>query len=221
MTTIHCRALLFDLDGVLVDSTPAVERVWGRWALAHGFDPAKIVHQAHGRPSIETIREILPNADAEAENLIVERGEIEDTDGVVPLPGAERLLGSLPAERWTIVTSCTRRLAEVRLRAAGLPIPPKMVTSTDIVNGKPHPEPYQKGAAALGIAAADCVVVEDAAAGVTAGKAAGARVIGLTTTMEPHLLRGAGADWLTHNCSSIVASVRDGDHGQALVLSVG
>lgn len=214
MTTIHCRAMLFDLDGVLIDSTPAVERVWRRWALAHGFDPETTIHNAHGRPSLTTIRELLPDSDYEAENRIVERGEIEDTEGVVPLPGTELLLNSLPPDRWTIVTSCTRALAEVRIRAAGLPIPAKLITSTDVVNGKPHPEPYLRGASVLGVAAANCIVVEDAPAGVLAGKGAGARVIGFSTTMDRSHLETAGADWILRNCASITAS----NHGAELVL---
>ena len=170
---VQCQALLFDLDGVLIDSTPAVTRVWSKWARARGFDPEEVVAHAHGRPSIATVREYLPNADHEAENRIVERSEIEDLEGVVPLPGARELLESLPAERWTIVTSGTRALATVRLRAAGLPAPKKFVTATDVVNGKPHPEPFLKAAKILGVAASDCVVVEDAPAGIRAGKGCG------------------------------------------------
>src|SRR5437660_1113951 len=95
MTEVTCSGLLFDLDGVLVDSTPAVARVWTKWALAHGFDPDETVRKAHGRPSIATIRDLLPNSDVVAENDVVLRGEIEDTDGVVPIAGASELLGSL------------------------------------------------------------------------------------------------------------------------------
>lgn len=200
---IRCAGLLFDLDGVLVDSTPAVARVWTKWALAHGFDPEQTVASAHGRPSLTTIRELLPGADAVAENAKVERAEIEDIEDVVPLPGTVELLKNLPKDRWTVVTSCTRRLAEVRLRAAGLPIPATMVTSTDIVNGKPHPEPYLKGAAALGFPAERCVVLEDAPAGIRSGKAAGCKVIAFQTTTLPPLLRASGADWIVRNCSSV------------------
>jgi mannitol-1-/sugar-/sorbitol-6-phosphatase len=203
MTTIPCRGVLFDLDGVLVDSTPAVARVWTIWANRHGFDPQETIRKAHGRPSLTTIRELLPNADHAAENAMVERMEIEDLEDVVALPGAAELLQALPADKWTVVTSCTRRLALVRLRAARLPIPQKLVTSTDITHGKPHPEPFLKGAALLGFAPADCIVFEDAPAGVRAGKAAGARVVALQTTERDPFLREAGADWIVADCSSV------------------
>jgi sugar-phosphatase len=200
---IRCNALLFDMDGVLIDSTPAVGRVWRKWAIAHHFDPNEVVARAHGRPSIMTIREYLPEADHEAENRIVERAEMEDLGGVVPLPGAQELLSALPPERWTISTSSTRPLAEVRLRAAGLSIPEKLVTSSDIAHGKPHPEPYLKAAAALRFAPKDCVVVEDVPAGVQAGRAAGARVIAFPTTFAADKLTIAGANWVIRNCAEI------------------
>jgi sugar-phosphatase len=218
MISTACSALLFDLDGVLIDSTPAVARVWHRWALEHGLAPDEVVRRAHGRPSVTTIRELLPNSDFVAEDREVERREIEDLDGVVPLPGVLELLSSLPAERWTIVTSCTRPLALVRLRAAGLPTPMKLITSTGITNGKPHPEPYLKGASLLGYPAADCVVVEDAPAGIRAGKAAGARVIAFPTTMERQELQNARADWILRNCADIRAAMGVG--GLVLTLSV-
>jgi sugar-phosphatase len=213
MIEIRCSALLFDLDGVLIDSTPAVARVWRRWAAEHGFDPETVVHKAHGRPSQTTIRELLPNSDIELENREVERREIADLDGVVLLPGARELLNSLPPDRWTIATSCTRALAEVRLRAAGLPVPKTMITSSDVKIGKPDPEPYVKAAAKLGFAASDCIVVEDAAAGVRAGKAAGARVIAFLTTMLRRELEAAGADWIAQNCADIAASESAAAHG--------
>ena len=206
MTQIECSALLFDLDGVLIDSTPAVERVWRNWAIEHNFDPEEVVAKAHGRPSLSTVRDFLPHADHEAENRIVERREIEDLEGVVPLPGARELLQRLPKHRWTIVTSCTRSLAEVRMRAAGLTAPPQFITSSDIQHGKPHPEPYLKAAALLGFSAADCVVVEDVPAGIQAGRAAGARVVAFGTTMNPSALKAAGANWTLKDCSQISVS---------------
>lgn len=196
MVEISCDGLLFDLDGVLIDSTPAVARVWTKWALAHGFDPEETVRRAHGRPSIATIRDLLPNSNHEEENEVVLRGEIEDTEGVVPLLGARELLQAIPLERWALVTSCARPLAEVRLKAAGLPVPKKMVTSDDVRVGKPDPEPYLKGAALLGIPAGKCVVFEDAPAGIRAGKSAGALVVALRTTSPDSELEQAGADWI-------------------------
>jgi mannitol-1-/sugar-/sorbitol-6-phosphatase len=217
MITIRCSALLFDMDGVLIDSTPAVARVWHQWAVEHGFDPETVVQLAHGRPSRTTIRDLLPNADIEREDREVERREIEDLDGVVPLPGAQLLLDSLPPERWTIATSCTRRLAEVRLRAAGLPIPKTMITSSDVKIGKPDPEPYLKAAANLGFAPSDCIVVEDAPAGIRAGKTAGASVIAFLTTMARRNLEEAGADWILQNSTDItVSNVKSG----SLLLSL-
>ena len=220
MTEIRCAALLFDMDGVLINSTPAVARVWHRWAIEHGFDPEEVVPRAHGRPSLTTVREYLPNADHDAENREVERREIEDLEGVVPLPGALDLLASLPEDCWTIVTSCTRPLAEVRIRAAGLPLPKKMITSNDITHGKPDPEPYRKGASILGCSAADCVVLEDVPAGVRAGKAAGARVIAFKTTVQESALREAGADWILNNCAEIRLASANLSAGQGLDLTL-
>ena len=203
MTLIQCGAVLYDMDGVLVDSTPAVARVWKDWALEHGLIPDVVVRQAHGRPSLATIIELLPQGDHEAENREVERREIEDIADVVPLPGALRLLLAIPQERWAVVTSATRALAEVRLRVAGLPAPRHLVTATDLARGKPFPEPYLKGAEILGIAPADCVVAEDAPSGVRAGKAAGARVLALLTTSTEAELLDAGADWIADDLSAL------------------
>ena len=217
MNEIRCRGVLFDLDGVLVDSTPAVARVWAWWARQHGFDdPDEIVRLAHGKPSIASIRELLPHADHDAESREVERREIEDTEGVIPLPGTLELLQAIPPEKWAIVTSCTRRLADVRIAAAGLPKPKFMVTSTDITNGKPHPEPYLKGAQILGATGAECVVIEDAPAGIRAGKAAGAHVVALRTTAGDAELREAGADWIVQDCAEL--SVDPGKDGAEFLL---
>jgi sugar-phosphatase len=216
MTEIRCSGLLFDLDGVLIDSTPAVTRVWRQWALEHGFDSEEVVARVHGRPSLATVREYLPNADHAEENREIERREMQDADGIITLPGARELLLQLPAECWTIATSCTRSLAEVRLRAAGLPVPERIVTSTDVTQGKPHPEPFLKAAAKLGFQASECVVVEDVPAGVRAGKAAGARVIAFRTTVEGAELRRAGADFILNNCTDV--GVAHNSQGLTLVL---
>jgi len=211
MPQVQGKAILFDLDGVLIDSTRAVARVWRRWAVEHGFDPEEVIARAHGRPSPTRVREYLPDADHAVENREVERREMEDIEGVVLLPGSARLLSELPPDRWTIVTSCTRPLAETRLRAAGLPVPERMVTSSEIKNGKPHPEPYLKGASVLGYSATDCVVVEDVPAGIRAGKSAGATVIAFRTTVKDPELLAAGADWLLDNCSEVSVATKSPD----------
>jgi sugar-phosphatase len=203
MALIQCSAVLFDMDGVLVDSTPAVERVWTSWALEHGLVPDEVVRLGHGRPSLATIIELLPHGNHDAENREVERREIEDIADVVALPGALRLLEAIPQDRWAVVTSATRALAEVRLRAAGLPIPRHLVTSNDLQRGKPFPDPYLKGAEILKMAPADCVVAEDAASGVRAGKAAGAQVLALLTTSSETELLSAGANWIAEDLSAL------------------
>jgi sugar-phosphatase len=200
---IRCRALLFDMDGVLVDSTPAVARVWTAWANRFGLVPAEVVRQAHGRPSIATIRELLPAADHRAEDLAIQKAEIEDIDDVVALPGAIELLNALPANRFAVVTSATRALAVVRLGAAGFALPKYLVTSSDIHHGKPHPEPYLRGAQSVGVPPAGCVVIEDAPAGIQSGKAAGSRALALRTTTADSALHAAGADWIVMDCSNI------------------
>jgi sugar-phosphatase len=214
---IRCRALLFDMDGVLVDSTPAVARVWTTWANRFGLDPAEVVRRAHGRPSIATIRELLPSADHRAEDQAIEKAEIEDLADVVALPGTTRLLCALSDDRFAVVTSATRALAVVRLRAAGFAIPNHLVTSNDIQRGKPDPEPYLLGAQILGFSSADCIVIEDAPAGIRSGKAAGSRVLALRTTAPDSELRAAGADWIVTDCSALQPI--DADEGLVLELS--
>jgi sugar-phosphatase len=209
MTNVSAQALLFDLDGVLINSIPAVERVWSRWAEERGFDVQEVLHRAHGRPSIETLRYLLPEADHEAENRLVEQAEIADVAEIVPLPGVTELLSALPRDRWAIVTSCTRPLAEVRIRAAGLPTPGLFITANDITRGKPDPEPYRKGAMGLGFAPEECIVVEDALAGIASGRNAGARVIAFTTTASIADLVAAKPDWILRDCSAIRLDAMD------------
>ena len=208
------KAILFDMDGVLIDSAPAVERVWRAWALAHGFDPARVVEQAHGRRSVETIRAVAPHMNAEHENVKVEQMEIEDREGVTALPGAAELLRVLPLDRFAIVTSATRPLAIARLGYAGIHVPAQMVTADDVTQGKPSPEPYLAGAALLGFAARDCLVFEDTAAGVASARAAGMRVIGLHTTYPALALQAADA------VVASLAFVKTEFRGEMIVLDV-
>jgi mannitol-1-/sugar-/sorbitol-6-phosphatase len=206
MIRVECLGVLFDLDGVLIDSNPAVDRVWNVWAARHGFNADEVIRKAHGRPSLTTVREYIAEELALAEHEGLVRAEIADIEGIVPMPGALSLLDSILAERWAIVTSGTYELATTRIKAAGLPMPKNLITASDITHGKPNPEPYIKGAALLGIPARDCVVVEDAGAGVRAGKAAGARVIGVRgPTESEETLRAAGAEWLVDSCADVTA----------------
>jgi sugar-phosphatase len=201
-----------------VDSTPAVARCWSRWAVQFGFNADEVVRQAHGRPSIVTLRELMPDGDYDEENRKMEQWEIEDTDGVVPLPGVMDLLRALPADQWAIVTSCTRPLAEVRIRVAGLPWPKKLVTSGDVKRFKPDPDPYLRGAELLGLTPGECVVVEDAPAGIRAGRAAGSRVLALRTTEVDEFLKDAGATWIVDDLSKVVSKSLIA--GQTLDLSL-
>ena len=193
MQTFSCSAILFDLDGVLVNSIAAVERAWQKFATRHSLDATYVIATAHGHRSIETIQLLLPDSDIDAENEIVESDEINDTEGLAATEGAAELLSVLPRDRWTVVTSGTRPLATVRLRAAGLPHPPKMVTASEVSNGKPHPEPYLNGAAALGFEPGQCLVIEDAQSGIRAAHAAGMKAIGIPGTYDSDKLHEADA----------------------------
>jgi sugar-phosphatase len=207
MAQIVCRGLLLDMDGVLVDSTSAVARVWSRWATKHNMDAEWVTRQAHGRTSLASIQALLLHASTavhQEEDRWMERAEIEDVADVVALPGAKELLSAVLPDQFAVVTSATRALAEVRLRAAGLlDLIRHMVTASDIQHSKPDPEPYQKGAAALRFSPQDCLVVEDASSGVRSGKAAGSRVLAVRTTTPDNELLAAGADWLANDCSSL------------------
>jgi HAD superfamily hydrolase (TIGR01509 family) len=186
-------AVLSDMDGVLVDSWTAIERTWTGFAERHGLDRQVVLAASHGRPSIDVIRAVAPHLDAEAEAAALEREQIEEVDGLRALPGAHELVRSVPAERFAIVTSASRRLAESRLRAAGLPVPDVLVTADEVENGKPDPAGYLEAASLLGVDPAHSVVLEDAPAGVDAGVAAGMTVIGVLTTNSEEALRSAHA----------------------------
>lgn len=193
MATFSCSAILFDLDGVLVDSTRAVDREWREWAAQKGVDGDAIMAVAHGVRTIEVIRRVAPHLDAEVEAAAIENHEAHDQRGVTMMPGADDLLKSIPVGRWGVVTSGSRLLAQNRLRYCGLPVPDVLVTSDDVTNGKPHPEPYLLGAERLGFAPAECLVIEDAPAGIQSARAAGMRVIGMASTYEAKKLAQADA----------------------------
>lgn len=205
MSSLLCDAILFDLDGVLVDSTPCASRIWGAWAVKHGLDPVHVVHAAHGQRTIETVRQVAPQLDARKEADAIDREEVDDVAGLRVLPGAKELLGVLPSDRYTIVTSGGLRLATARLQAAGLPVPANIVTGDDVAKGKPDPEPYQTGAKRLGRQPARCLVFEDAPPGIRSAKSAGATVVAPATTYPRHEL--AGADFIVDSLASVTASI--------------
>ncbi|MBW4461539.1 MAG: HAD family hydrolase [Nodosilinea sp. WJT8-NPBG4] len=178
----HCQAIIFDVDGVLIDSDPVAERHWRAWADRHGVDYDAIARIHHGRPTAETIRQVAPHVDIAREARIKETAEADDTEGLILYAGVKELLARLPRERWGVATSGTRRTVSLRFPYLGLSEPSVMVTADDVQRGKPAPDPYLLAAERLGVAPADCLVIEDAPAGVEAAKAAGTKVIAVTTT---------------------------------------
>jgi len=193
---VEAKGLLFDNDGVIVSSIASVNRCWRRWAEHYGVPNASEVQIAHGMRAVEIMESLAPAVDKEEGLRLIEDMEIADTDDLEVLPGVRALLESLPKERWAIVTSATWRLLIGRLKAAELPLPERIVSGDRVVNGKPHPEPYLRGAAMVGADPAECIVVEDAPTGVGAGKAAGCRVMGVLGTHSVVELRAAGCDWV-------------------------
>jgi mannitol-1-/sugar-/sorbitol-6-phosphatase len=191
MIRLRCAAMLFDLDGVLVDSRSCVERHWHRWAARHGLDLAHVLAEAHGRRTVDTIRAVAPALDVEREATVFEEAEAADVEGIVALPGALDLLTALPESRWAVVTSGSRPLALGRLHATGLPVPPCLVTADDVDEGKPDPQGYLRAAGLLGRAPRECVVVEDTPAGIAAAQAASMRSIAVATTHPREALLGA------------------------------
>ena len=182
---------LFDLDGTLVDSRIVVARHWALFAERHELELGPILAVCHGRRSGDTIAEVAPSLDAASEAALLDAGEESDVDGLVEVPGAAGLLARLDAGRWAVVTSGHRALARRRLEAVGLPVPDVLVTGDAVEHGKPHPEGFLRAASSLGVEPAACVVVEDSPAGIAAGRAAGARVVGVTTTHPADALRDA------------------------------
>lgn len=213
--SFRCSAILFDLDGVLLDSTRVVAAQYTSWALENGLDPTVVMHAAHGVRTIEVIQRVAPHLDAEAETRKIEQREAVAGE-VVRMPGAVELVNSIPEGRWCVVTSGTRFLATTRMRRFGVPIPEILVTADDVKRGKPDPEPYLKGAELLKVNPPDCVVVEDAPAGIRAARAAGMKVISLPTTYPEDELHEADA--IVSGLSKIRVSLDGaGPHGPMTV----
>jgi mannitol-1-/sugar-/sorbitol-6-phosphatase len=176
-------AFLFDMDGTVLDSIAAANKVWTRWAESHGINPAPVLAVMHGVQAVQTIRRFAPaGVDVAAEFAWLTQAEIDEADGTQPIAGAAQFLNALPADRWAIVTSAPRSLALKRLAAAGLPVPPVVITADDVTNGKPAPDCFLLAAETLGVPIGDCLVWEDAPAGIAAAEAAGASVMVMTAT---------------------------------------
>ena len=214
-TALAADALLFDLDGVLVDSTANVERHWRDWATSRGLDVARILSVIHGRRAIDTIREQAPHLDAEQELAGLVAAESSETSGITMIPGAADLLASIPAERWAVVTSGPHPVALARLNAVGLPVPRVFVTADRVKAGKPDPEGYLAAARTLGFAPDRCIVVEDAPAGIEAARRGGMRCIAVLTTHREDELRDATV--VARALRDIVAERAESD---GLVVSV-
>jgi sugar-phosphatase len=201
---ISAQGILFDMDGILVSSLGSVERSWAKWGAMRGVDGAKAIQTAHGQRAIETIRLLRPDLNDEEELRVIEQIEIDDTEGLQVLPGVESLLAGLPVGSWTVCTSATKRLARVRMEHAGLTPPKRFITADMVAHGKPHPEPYLRGAELLGFAPGRCVVFEDAPAGCAAGKAAGCVVIATLFSHTREQL--AAADYLVESIDGVEVS---------------
>lgn len=215
-TRFRARALLFDMDGTLIDSTVSVERVWGNWAASHGVSFAKVAHRMHGRRALDIMRDLAPpGVDPEVEVRIVNHNELVDTDGIVAIRGAAELLASLPRNGWALVTSAQLPLASARMGAGGLSLPDVVVTADDIALGKPNPACYQLALKRLGLQPDEAVVFEDAPSGLAAGRAAGCRTIAIASTMPTEQLDHE--DWL-YDLSTLVLERVDPDRWMHFVV---
>jgi mannitol-1-/sugar-/sorbitol-6-phosphatase len=206
---IDCGALLFDLDGTLVDSTAVVERTWTAWSSMHGFDPSKVLAAAHGRRTLDTVRDFVPAGDLLSEVARLEAIELSELDAVIALPGARDTLAMLTDSQWAVVTSGSRRLAFGRMEACHLPRPSVLIGAEDVGRGKPDPEGYIAAALRLGIETSDCIAFEDAPAGLQAASLAGCTVVCLTTTHRAEQFAGSRYNGLVPSLAAIRIARKD------------
>jgi len=202
------------MDGILISSMGSVERSWTKWARMRGVDPETAIRTAHGCRAIETVALLRPDLDSKAELNLIEEIELADGEGLAVLPGVLNLLAALPSERWTVVTSATDRLARLRMAAGGIPVPRRFIHADCISAGKPNPAPFLAGAALLGYAPQDCVVLEDSPSGVTAGRAAGCMVV---ATPFSHPIRAlAAAHYVVKDLTGVTVTSLPGDQDMQL-----
>jgi sugar-phosphatase len=215
----QCDGIIFDLDGVLVDSSSSIERHWWKWTKKHGLDPEKTLHATLGMTTVEGIRLIAPHLDAEVEADEIDRAEAIDTDGVTAFDGAKGLLQAIPKDWWGVATSGTRDTATARMRAAGLMIPDVLTSANDVERGKPDPEPFLRTAQLLKIPPERCVVIEDSSGGLRAALGARMTVIAVATTHSPEELEMAHA--LVMNINDVQVSINDpGDKESPMRMTV-
>ncbi|KAJ1858450.1 DL-glycerol-3-phosphatase [Coemansia sp. RSA 1822] len=217
MVEITAKAVLFDMDGTLVDTTQCVERAWHALALSHNMDGDELLKHVHGRPCLDTLKAHFPVSCHTPEYAHeFELRIVNETDGVHEVPGALRAVQSLQRDKWAVVTAASRMWATMRMQQAGLPLPKWMVSSDDITRGKPHPEAFETGARCLGCDPQNVVVFEDAVNGVVAARAAGATVVALSTSTTADALLGAGAHYVICDFTQ----VRIVDHGADIVVVI-
>jgi mannitol-1-/sugar-/sorbitol-6-phosphatase len=199
------RGVLFDMDGVLIDSTGADERAWEKWAVFHSMQGTFSIQSTHGRRSVDSIRMLRPDLDPAVEAQRLEAFDAEATDGIATLPGVQNLLAKLRPSQWTIVTSASEALMRRRLECAGIAVPSTVVTADNVSQGKPNPEPYQLAAARLGLAPVECLVIEDAPNGIQAGRLAGCQVLAVKGSHSAAELQEA--DWIVGSLDRIRIAV--------------
>lgn len=209
IVSIDIRAVLFDMDGVLISSIAADERSWLRWAKLHGMQDTFSIHSTHGRRTIDTIRALRPDLDLTVELNRMEEFDAEDTLGLTLYPGVRDLLAELAPTQWSIVTSASERVMRHRLGVLGVSLPLHVVTADDVNFGKPNPEPYQLGAVQLGVKPSDCLVIEDAPSGIRAGKSAGSPVLAVASSHTPQELHEA--DWVINSLGDL--KLKSGEDG--------
>jgi sugar-phosphatase len=212
---LDCKAVLFDLDGVLVDSTASIQRVLASWSELRSVDADELMRLSHGRRVADTLNLVAPHLDPASEVAVIDAMEVDDARTVKATPGANQLVRMIPIDAWAVVTSASRTVAKARMISAGLPLPQILISAEDVASGKPDPQGYLEAARSLGVAPSDCLVVEDAPAGIEAGQAAGIRVLAVSTTHPGAKLR---TPWIVEDLRGITIESQHDPQGTIRVI---